>query len=169
MIYCILAKLSASALGSFLGITKLSDNPLAASFLIGVLPIWLEVLASNLTKVEPARERRLNIKIIDNIVDGIVFILVPAIWYSVHQGPDAPILIFVLIFALAGIWRLVKFVKNGLSENFFVGLPVTYTGYLWPLLILMEKIPHHNLLILILAWAMNSKHIKIKAPNYEIT
>ncbi len=165
MIYCILAKISATFLGSFLYVSKLIDAPLVNSFFIGVLPIWLEVLTSFLTKVEPSRETRLNFKILDNVVDGITFIITPAIWYSLVQGLDVAIIIFIL----AGLWRLIKFVKNGLTENCFIGLPVTFTGYVWPLLILMSKIPYHNLLLIILAWAMNSKHIRIKATNYEIT
>lgn len=165
MIYCILAKLSASTLAASLYFAKLSNHPLLTSFFIGVLPIWMEVLTSFLTKVEPSREKNITLKIIDNVVDGMVFILIPAIWYSISQELS----IATFIFVIAGILRLVKFVRNGLSGNFFIGLPVTYTGYVWPLLILMNQIPYHNIILVILAWAMNSKHIKIKATNYEIT
>lgn len=165
MIYCILAKIATSTIATFFCFSILSDRPLISSILIGVLPIWFEVLASFLTKVEPSQEGRLGIRIIDNIVDGIVFILIPAVWYSHFQGT----IVTTFIFIIAGIWRLVKFVKNGLSKNYFTGLPVTYTGYVWPALILLNQFPYHNFILIILAWAMNSKHIKIKAANYEIT
>lgn len=168
MIYCIFAKLLVSIVGTFLSLTYFKNTAFMSSLLIGVFPIWAEVIASYITKVEPSKERRLKIKISDNVVDGIVFILIPAIWYFKTQGQNF-IIIFILIFIIAGIWRLIKFVKTGLIENYFTGLPVTYTGYVWPLLILMQKIPYHNIILVILAWAMNSKHIKIKATNYEST
>ena len=139
--------------------------PVLSSLLIGVLPIWFEVLVSFITKIEPSREGRLTIKIIDNVVDGIVFIIIPAVWYSYFHGPN----FITYIFVSAGIWRLINFVKKGLMGNYFTGLPVTYTGYVWPVLILLNQFPYHNFILIILAWAMNSKHIKIKATNYEIT
>jgi hypothetical protein len=165
MIYCILAKLSVSVIAATFYFKNMSGNPLLISFLIGVLPIWFEVLASFLTKIEPAREQRFIIKTIDNLVDSVVFILMPAIWYSFFQKIDLTIIIFIL----AGIWRLIKFVRLKKVGDFFIGLPVTYTGYIWPILILTNKIAYHNILLIILAWAMNSQLIKIKVPIYETT
>ncbi|MCB0348944.1 MAG: hypothetical protein KDD37_08905 [Bdellovibrionales bacterium] len=135
------------------------------AFLIGVFPIWAEVIASTITKVEPAREKRKSLLYIDAIIDMLVFILVPAAWCYTVLKPSAYEATHIAIFIIFGASRLVNFVKNGLSkEGTFSGLPVTYTGYIWLVVVLLAELQFHYFSYLIIAlagFAMVFKKIQI--------
>ena len=165
-----LAKILAStfALGLSLFVTK--QFLLQATF-IGILPIWFEVIASTLTKVEPARENRRSFLIADALIDISVFLLIPSAWFAWNR-PQHPLhLVCLGVFVFCGIWRIHRFLKIGLDHTgSFQGLPVTYTGYLWPVLFLIsENIPSgqivSGMLLLATSYAMISSRLRIKASR----
>ncbi len=147
---------------------KYEFNPLVQAFLIGVIPIWSEVLMSRLTNIEPAREKRKLLLFIDALADIASFLLAPVIWYFNFDKPSSYLVqIALILFLLTGIFRILIFLRNGLDGNgCFTGLPVTYTGYVWILLTAVNAIsPTYvpAMLLICLSWAMLSKHIKIRA------
>lgn len=143
---------------------------LLQSALIGVLPIWSEVAASTLTKVEPAREQRQFLLRIDALIDVTVFLLVPAAWFALKVSANFIVLLGLCFFIFCGIWRILRFLKTGLDQSgSFQGLPVTYTGYLWPVLCLLPQTTIGDLitvvLLIALSYAMISSKIRIKASR----
>jgi hypothetical protein len=142
--------------------------PLQA-FLIGIFPIWSEVLASYLTKIEPARVQNRFLVYLDGVIDLFVFIFIPSFWFWMASG-KAPIVFFgLLLFVCCGFFRIIRFVTKGLnSEGNFSGLPVTYTGYLWIVLIGIYQMKLGSLssylflvLLVIVSIAMVTKKIQI--------
>jgi hypothetical protein len=105
---------------------------------LGILPIWLELLTTWATGVEPSLEPRKLWRYADAVVDILVFAVIPAFWV----GVQFPSLGFDLcVFTFAGVYRVVHFLRKGLVGGlYFEGLPITYTGYLWlPLVLLLER------------------------------
>lgn len=144
-------------------------NPYLQGLLIGVLPIWSEVLASFLLKYEPARENNKSLLLVDAIVDGLVFVIVPVGWFWFMLKPDGVLLFPLLCFLGAGMYRLIRFFKSGLSgKGYFQGLPVTYTGYIWlPLVFVLNfKLPWLAAAILVASsFLMATKKEFIKASR----
>ncbi len=73
-----------------------------------------------------------------------------------------------LLFVLAGAWRLARFQIQGLVQGRYVGLPVTYNGYLFPAVALFlhalwpkGRTPAFNLFFLVAAAAMVSRRLRI--------
>ncbi len=169
MPYCILAKFF-TTLTAVLFLIKCDINPLVQAFLIGIAPIWSEVLISQLTNIEPAREKRQALLITDALVDIISFILVPMIWYFNLNKPSSYLVqVSLTLFLLSGIFRILRFLRNGLDDRgYFSGLPVTYTGYTWILITAVNNFDSTYIpttLLICLSWAMLSKHIKIPASH----
>lgn len=165
-----LAKLAASFFGLMMTGLKSDLSVYLQAFLIGILPIWSEVLASRITRVEPSLEKSKKWLIADAVVDALVFLIVPGGWFlwMTHEArfvEGAAVLIFVL----GGVWRLINFTRTGLNtDGYFRGLPVTYTGYLWILLILCRSVNGEWLvapLLLLVTWAMITRRIKIKVSS----
>ncbi|MGE5086107.1 MAG: hypothetical protein ACM3MG_07365 [Bacillota bacterium] len=169
MVLCLLGKI----LSSLLAVVFISSGGVVGlylqAFLIGVLPIWSEVFVSFLLKYEPAREKQKNLLLIDAIVDGLVFVIIPVGWLWFALNPGDIFLFPLLCFLGAGIYRLVRFLKGGLSDRgYFQGLPVTYTGYVWlPLSYLCAvKLSWLAIVILlVLSFLMATKKEFIKASR----
>jgi hypothetical protein len=167
MSICMLAKIITSVMAFGWITLKPTTSFYLQAFLVGILPIWAEVLASFLQKVEPARATSVWFLKSDALVDGLVFLIFPSMWFF-HMYPTVNyFLIFSnMIFIVAGIYRILRFLKTGLTaDGSFIGLPVTYTGYQWLLYVWLKS---NNLdivicfLFLALALVMASK-IKVKA------
>lgn len=170
MLICICAKITASLLGVLIASTLLSF-PIAQALAVGVFPIWVEVVASFFTRVEPAREKNRRLLQADAAADIFCFLLAPLGWYlSSRQQQDPFIYAASLVFLTCGLYRICRFLKKGLSKDgYFSGLPVTYTGYLWPILVLLPENAWGKSLVAIslaiVSWAMVSSHISIKASR----
>lgn len=169
MLYCILAKFLAT-FAAVLFLVRYDLNHYLQAFLIGVLPIWSEVLASRLTRVEPARETRSSLLFADALADSTSFLIAPAIWFLNLTAQHAPFVLAALVlFVGAGLFRIYRFLRQGLDANgYFTGLPVTYTGYVWIILIGAGSWDLNTLPALVLAllsWAMVSKRIRIRASR----
>lgn len=167
MIVCMLAKILPSLTGIWLAARFHGERPLLEAFVIGVLPIWLEVSATLLTKVEPSRVQSRPLLRADAIVDASTFLFVPVIWYwRLDPTPGVFTSIALCAFLISGLWRIGRFLKTGLTaQGEFVGLPVTYTGYVWPVLAVLNEGGWRNasaIFLLPLAWAMVSKRIRIR-------
>jgi len=164
MYFCIAGKILATFLGIFLWQKNIVSALWPQAFFIGILPIWLEVLCSTLLKVEPSQEKNRLILYLDAVVDSISFLFIPCWWFFMNGGDLIPLLVFIV----SGIWRLQNFLRKGLvNGKYFVGVPVTYMGYLWMILIFIPNHLIHNILIISAAYLMNAPFIKIKAQNYE--
>lgn len=170
MIYCMLAKF----FSCLLGLAIIAFNPELSlylhAFLIGILPIWSEVLASRITNIEPAQEKNKKWLWVDALIDAWVFLFVPSGWFFWVANENTPLRISALfIFVMSGLWRLYHFVKKGLSlDGYFRGLPVTYTGYLWLLLILLKNNNLQSLIepfLFLISWGMVTPKIKIKVNS----
>lgn len=146
------------------------DSKILQAVFIGMLPIWLEVLSTHLTKLEPSRQCSFVFKIFDNTVDAISFLFVPTFWLFTQTGSHYLVGVGTFFFTLCGVFRLIRFVKRGLVGGRFEGLPVTYTGYFWlPAYLLIDHSVNHLVLIyvfliaiVLLSIAMISKRVKIK-------
>jgi hypothetical protein len=159
-----LGKILATNLGLFLWLGQRTSSTLIQAFFIGILPIWVEVAISLILKVEPSQEKRKSILFLDAAIDAFSFLLVPAFWFYTQNYQVWPIAIFVL----SGLWRLQNFLRLGLVSNqYFIGVPVTYMGYLWILVILIPNQMIQNILIVMAGFSMNAPFIKIKVTNYE--
>lgn len=164
MVYCILSKFLASLVALIVCILWPDLNIYSQAFLIGILPIWAEVLTSQRLKVEPAYEHRFLVRSIDNLVDLICFILIPPLWfYAKVSIVDTQA---IMLFMILGTGRLVYFVKKGLDpDGYFIGLPVTYTGYIWVVLVGVAALNLEllvNGIIILFAILMVSPFIRIK-------
>jgi hypothetical protein len=162
MLWLALAKLSGAALAWVLYVRGVDS--LICLAVVGVAPIWLEVAVSLLTGIEASLEKRPIWLIADNLVDAVVFLISPVAFPS---ELIAAVNEFVpLLFVFCGLFRLVRFVRQGLVDGlYFEGLPVTYTGYAWPAIagiILSPLLYWAPLLLLPLCWAMLSKRVRIK-------
>src|SRR5512135_3517745 len=123
MQFCILAKALLSLSGFFFSLTHPAWPLVVRAFVVGVLPIWGEVAASFLLKVEPARERSRKWLLSDAIADALAFLVVPSLWFwlvaSQHSWYLAATLLF---FVAAGIWRIIRFLRFGLdASGYFQG------------------------------------------------
>ncbi len=168
MIYCMLGKILPTIFAILLHTLKAPVY--LQSFVIGILPIWLEVLASTLLRYEPSREKNPLWLRLDAVIDTVTFVVVPTIWFCSVSEPRG-LFLGLVVFVTSGCARILRFLENGLSsEGAFTGLPVTYTGYLWSIFVFFED---QNFTVLTLAflftasWAMLSKNIKIKASRPE--
>jgi hypothetical protein len=159
------AKLAASIVGAALWAGFYGPAFLVA-WAIGILPIWSELVATRLTGCEPSTEDRLLWKIIDNCIDAASFVLLPVAWFASVTRLGWPAYIGLAAFAGCGIYRLVRFVRKGLASNqFFEGLPVTYTGYAWVVLAAVDwwNQPWVAFVLLTgLSYAMVSTRIRIR-------
>lgn len=168
MIYCIGAKLIVSILALAWALPHPSPIFLQG-FAIGVLPIWSEALASYFTKFEPAREGLKGWLYLDAAVDAIVFLLAPIIWWALVRADTSFLRIGGFVFLSTGFFRIIRFLLNGLDNSgYFQGLPVTYTGYIWPLMTLLPSHlqPQLSAAILILSGiAMALPHRFVKASR----
>ncbi len=132
MIICISAKFLASIMAICLIYFDVLPSVYAQAFFIGIFPIWAEVVASYITKIEPARVKQKKLLYIDAATDLFTFILVPCLWYLIVLQTHMFDLVAIMLFVVCGAYRLIRFVKQGLDDDgMFRGLPVTYTGYLW--------------------------------------
>lgn len=173
----IFVKVSASLSGllaSLMGEGALESRFLQALW-IGILPIWLEVGITLSTGVEPSLETRPAWKRADACADLIAFVLVPSFWFLgwVIREKSAFELVAigagVAAFVFCGFYRVIRFVRNGLVDGqFFVGLPVTYTGYLWLVLtVLIYTVGRASVFVasaalLAVAYAMVTNRIRIR-------
>ncbi len=134
MIWVLAAKLVGSLIGAALWVCF--DGPsYAAAAAIGILPIWLELAATRLTGCEPSLEKRLLWRAVDNGVDAASLVVLPAAWFACVTRLGWPAYAGLAVFAGCGLFRLIRFVRKGLlGDQFFEGLPVTYTGYAWVVL-----------------------------------
>lgn len=130
MLWCVLSKWLGTSMGIFLLRTS-PQTPALGLAVTGILPIWLEVLASKFTRIEPSRETRSSWKIIDFFSDLCVFVLIPPLIFLWASDSTFELRLAVLCFVGLGLLRLLRFLKCGLRDGYLVGLPVTYTGYLW--------------------------------------
>jgi hypothetical protein len=164
MFFCILAKITGSVIG-ILSVWLFPAATLLQGALLGILPIWLEVLASTLKRVEPAREQRQAWKLADLIADACSFVLVPCAWLLMSADGSVMILTGVSLFFCAGLYRLMRFYKTGLIGGTFLGLPVTYTGYIWVVEIFLVQRNNHIIILITLAlaaWLMTTRRVRIK-------
>lgn len=143
--------------------------PIIALAIIGILPVWLEAVASAVIGVEAGREYRLGWKLADLIVDGISFIFAPAVtftWLAQGRFPEV-FFPFLAVFALCGGIRIARFFWKGLlNDRYFEGLPLTYTGYFWWVIFALAEKDHAEWALAILALeslAMISTFIRIPA------
>lgn len=168
MIICMFSKFIASLLAIFFVLKYSISLPLQA-FLIGIFPIWSEVLASYTTNVEPARVQNKFLIYLDGVMDVFVFILVPSFWFWLVTGKTQIEFFGLLIFFCCGFFRIIRFITKGLNrEGKFSGLPVTYTGYIWIVLIGIYEMNIAGLssylslvLLVIVSIAMVTKKIQI--------
>lgn len=165
-----LAKILFSATGFLVYWANPSISPYFAAFSIAILPIWAEVAVCWITKVEPAREKsRVKLRI-DAAIDATCFLALPCLWF-LHWSltPSVYLVAALAIFFFAGIYRLLQFLKNGLnSDGKFSGLPLTYTGYMWIVLVFIENnliLPLDIILLLSLAFLMLYSKLKIPASR----
>ncbi|MFM6928631.1 MAG: hypothetical protein ACKOX6_09210 [Bdellovibrio sp.] len=141
MVLCLLGKIISSVFAVLFISSGKNIDIYLQGFLIGVLPIWSEVFASFLLKYEPAREGNKSLLLVDAVVDGLVFVIVPVGWFWFTLQPEAILIVPLLVFLGAGMYRLFRFLKRGLAQSgYFQGLPVTYTGYVWLLLIYLVEV-----------------------------
>jgi hypothetical protein len=163
MLFCILSKIIA-ALSAFVVTQNFQLHPLFQAFLVGICPIWFEVIASYVTKVEPAKEKRRKWVVADAIADATAFIILPALWYFPFTESASKLAL--VFFISSGIARITRFVMEGLNPaGSFEGLPVTYTGYLWCVLVLISNIESNYgpaILLVIISVAMVTKQIQIR-------
>lgn len=169
MIICIFSKFTASLLAIFYVIDYPVKYPASSiwiqAFLIGIFPIWIEVLASSITRTEPARTRNKFLLYLDGVIDLFVFIVIPAIWFWSSTVKTEILFLVLVMFIGCGFFRIIRFMVKGLnSEGKFSGLPVTYTGYVW---IIMMGLDHLKLsylsfvFLIIVSLAMITKKIQI--------
>ena len=165
MIWILAAKLVGSAIGAILWGT-FNGPCCGVAAAIGVLPIWLELAATRLTGCEPSLEKRPLWKAVDNGVDAVSFVLLPVAWFACVTCLGWPAYGGLAVFAGCGLYRLIRFVRKGLlSEQFFEGLPVTYTGYAWVVLAAIDQWDQPWIalaLLLTLSYAMVSTRIRIR-------
>jgi hypothetical protein len=165
MISTLTAKLVASIVG--VALWACFDGPsFGVAAAIGVLPIWLELAATRLSGYEPSLEKRPLWRVVDNSIDAVSFVLVPVAWFACVTRLGWPAYVGLVAFAGCGIFRLIRFVREGLlSDQFFEGLPVTYTGYAWVVLAALDQWEQTWIalaLLLALSWAMVSTRIHIR-------
>jgi hypothetical protein len=136
VIYCVGAKLIISILALVWALPQ--PQPIfIQGFAIGVLPIWSEALASRLLKFEPAREVQKYWLYVDAATDIAVFLMAPLVWLCLSSSGGFLLQFGMTVFLAAGLFRIGRFLKSGLdSSGYFQGLPVTYTGYIWPIMML---------------------------------
>lgn len=170
MAYSIAAKF----LGSLLGIVSFfyfpSLRPYLQTAILGIAPIWLELLACKLFQVEPGAERRKNWRLMDAAADSFSFLLMPVAVFlaltCLDPGTHWSLPLSAGVFLAAGLFRIARFLREGLTDGCFLGLPVTYTGYLWPLLAFLvdKKLAWMAcFLLLLFAWLMVWKKLKLKS------
>ena len=135
MVFVLAAKILGTVGGLALLVTGAGDLPTA--FGIGVLPLWLELLAAWITRCDPSLETRPPWRYADAAVDTVCFVLIPSFWL----GLQYPVLGFdLLVFASSGLYRILRFLRYGLvAGRYFEGLPVSYTGYLWMGLVMLLR------------------------------
>jgi hypothetical protein len=168
VIYCIGAKLFISILALAWALPH-PEPSFLQGFAIGVLPIWSEALASYLTKFEPAREGRKLWLYLDAAVDAGVFLVAPLTWWGMNQSMEEWFYLSSAVFLGAGLFRIVRFLRRGIDNHgYFQGLPVTYTGYIWPLMTLAPsglQPPLSAAILLLFGIAMALPHRFIKASR----
>jgi hypothetical protein len=165
MIWTMVAKLFASIIGAAVWVWF--DGPCyVVAAAIGVLPIWLELAATRLTGCEPSLEKRPLWKVVDNGIDAISFVVLPVAWFASVTRLGWPAYLGLVTFTCCGFFRLIRFVRKGLiSDRFFEGLPVTYTGYSWVVLAVLDRWQQSWIalvLLLALSGAMVSTRIRIR-------
>jgi hypothetical protein len=160
--FCIFAKIFASIIG-LLSI-YFHSSPYIQAASIGVLPIWFEVFSCYFLKIEPARETNAKILLIDAIVDAWCFLILPPLWLIHAFSFTVAEYLTLILFTIAGLYRLHRFLKTGLKNGQFEGLPVTYTGYFWIIAVFLLIHDYNSVVIFLLiglSFAMITKRIKI--------
>ena len=173
----VFVKVSASLSGLLASLVGkgILESPFLQALWIGIIPIWLEVGMTLSSGVEPSLETRTGWRWADACADLLAFILVPSFWFlewvsREKSGVELAVIgAGIAAFVFCGFYRVIRFVRNGLVDGqFFVGLPVTYTGYLWLVLTVLiytlgrASVFVGSVLLLIAAYAMVTHRIQIR-------
>jgi len=102
-----------------------------------VLAVWADVAVGYLGKRLGWQKRNSQIQL-EGLVDFLCFVIAPLI-FCVTLSSSLVVALTALLFLLCGAYRIARFNVEGLNEKGgYSGLPVTYNGYWFPLIALLE-------------------------------
>lgn len=140
------------------------DAPLAASACL-VLCVWADALTGRAFRRRFAKSQATEA--LETLADALCFIWAPIEIMALTIGGSWSLVIAAPVFALAAVWRLARFTTEGMLDGYYVGLPVTYAGYAFPLAALITYLwPDLGsavfvILCLLLAALMVSRRLQI--------
>ncbi|MAJ29260.1 hypothetical protein CBD41_07550 [bacterium TMED181] len=97
-----------------------------------IIMVWIDAMAGKFMRNRVDNSPKMT-QAGELFADFFCFIFVPALWI-LQTFPNPYTVASVSLFVLCGGFRLVRFHHEGLIENGYRGLPVTYNGYAVPLL-----------------------------------
>ena len=167
--------LAVSIFGIFICFNNYEKNVnLAMSCLIiaGVCDLFDGYIARKCKRTE--QEKKFGIEL-DSLVDTIDFIALPIIIFLSLQMNTWYHFVIYTVFAVCGIARLAYFnilvEDNSIPVKYYLGLPVTYTALIFPVVYLFKYILPLNIfriiysILIIFVAVLNIINIKIKKPT----
>ena len=167
--------LAVSIFGIFICFNNYEKNVnLAMSCLIiaGVCDLFDGYIARKCKRTE--QEKNFGIEL-DSLVDTIDFIALPIIIFLSLQMNTWYHFVIYTVFAVCGIARLAYFnilvEDNSIPVKYYLGLPVTYTALIFPVVYLFKYILPLNIfriiysILIIFVAVLNIINIKIKKPT----
>ena len=167
--------LAVSIFGIFICFNNYEKNVnLAMSCLIiaGICDLFDGQLARKCKRTE--QEKNFGIEL-DSLVDTIDFIALPIIIFLSLQMNTWYHFVIYTVFAVCGIARLAYFnilvEDNSIPVKYYLGLPVTYTALIFPVVYLFKYILPLNIfriiysILIIFVAVLNIINIKIKKPT----
>lgn len=131
-----------------------------------VLAVWADVAVGFLAGRMGWRKGDSQIQL-EGLVDFLCFVVAPIV-FCVTLDSSRVVALSSLLFLLCGAYRIARFNVEGLNEKGgYTGLPVTYNGYWFPLIALLE--PYHPLapnlvwggVLLLLSLLMTTRNLNV--------
>jgi len=129
-----------------------------------VFCVWADVLIAYVARRRLWEKSDSSLQL-EGMADFICFVVAPGL-LAFMQVPAPSTCIALLIFILAGAYRIARFNVEGLIDGKYAGLPVTYNGYIFPLLSLIAAytpygMPAYFIAMMIVSAAMATRYIRI--------
>lgn len=132
------AAISLRALPGALAAGFALDRQQVAAGICLVLAVWADVVVGFLAGRMGWRKGESQVQM-EGLVDFLCFVTAPLVFcLTLHRSPLVQL--SSLLFLLCGAYRIARFNLEGLNEKGgYTGLPVTYNGYWFPLVALLEQ------------------------------
>lgn len=131
------------------GIVASVDGWVLGGGLCLVLAVWADAVVGWVAR-KGSWQKTASVIEVETLLDFLCFVWAP-VQFLLAQTRHPAILVGIVVFVAAGIFRLARFKIEGLVRGSYRGLPVTYNGYIFPLAaVLNQQVSGYSTVIFLL-------------------